>query len=46
MSGRRISYVELDSTASADELGRLLDRVDEVAEFPRAIRAGAPVRRT
>jgi uncharacterized OsmC-like protein len=38
-------HVELDSTASADDQERLLDRVDEVAEIPRAIRAGAPVRR-
>jgi uncharacterized OsmC-like protein len=36
--------VEVDSPASADELARLLDRVDEVAEIPRAIRAGATVR--
>ena len=42
-----ISYtVELDSPASSDELGRLLAVVDEVAEIPRAIRAGAPVQRT
>jgi uncharacterized OsmC-like protein len=37
--------VEVDSPASADELARLLDRVDEVAEIPRAIRAGATVQR-
>lgn len=37
--------VELDSTASVDELSRLLEAVDTVAEIPRAIRAGAPVRR-
>jgi hypothetical protein len=41
-----ISYgVEVDSPASVDELARLLDRVDEVAEIPRAIRAGATVQR-
>ncbi|MFC4146320.1 OsmC family protein [Micromonospora mangrovi] len=41
-----ISYhVELDSPASAEELARLLARVDEVAEIPRAIRAGTSVRR-
>ena len=28
-----------------DDLDRLLTRVDEVAEIPRAIRAGADVRR-
>jgi uncharacterized OsmC-like protein len=38
-------HVELDSTASADALERLVARVDEVAEIPRAIRAGAPVHR-
>jgi len=37
--------VELDSGASATDLERLLAVVDEVAEIPRAIRAGAPVRR-
>ncbi|WP_229070665.1 hypothetical protein [Actinoplanes sp. DH11] len=37
--------VELDSTAPADDLTALIDRVDRVAEIPRAIRAGAPVRR-
>ncbi|MFC7550021.1 OsmC family protein [Plantactinospora sp. GCM10030261] len=41
-----ITYrVELDSTASTEDRARLLDRVDQVAEIPRAIRAGAPVRR-
>ncbi|SCG64703.1 OsmC family protein [Micromonospora humi] len=41
-----ITYqVELRSPASADERDRLLQRVDEVAEIPRALRAGAPVRR-
>ena len=37
--------VELDSPASDDELSRLLEAVDTIAEIPRAIRAGAPVRR-
>lgn len=41
-----ITYsVQLDSPASAEELARLLDLVDDVAEIPRAIRTGAPVRR-
>jgi uncharacterized OsmC-like protein len=41
-----ISYrVELDSPASAEELVRLLAAVDAVAEIPRALRAGAAVRR-
>ena len=41
-----VSYtVQVDSSASADQLARVLDVVDEVAEIPRAIRAGAPVRR-
>jgi uncharacterized OsmC-like protein len=38
--------VELRSAAAGDELARLLDVVDAVAEIPRAIRSGAPVRRT
>ena len=37
--------VELDSTASAEALTGVLDAVDNVAEIPRAIRAGAQVRR-
>lgn len=42
-----ITYsVEIDSDAPADELARLLATVDEVAEIPRALRAGAAVRRT
>jgi uncharacterized OsmC-like protein len=42
-----ITYrVELHSPASAEEQARLLDRVDEVAEIPRAIRAGATVQRS
>jgi hypothetical protein len=41
-----ITYqVELDSIAPAEELTRLMDQVDQVAEIPRAIRAGATVRR-
>lgn len=41
-----ITYqVELDSPASADDLALLLDRVDDVAEIPRAIRAGTTVHR-
>lgn len=37
--------VNVASPATPDQLGRLLERVDAVAEIPRAIRAGAPVRR-
>jgi hypothetical protein len=41
-----ISYsVEVSSAVSPGELGRLLAVVDQVAEIPRAIRAGASVRR-
>lgn len=41
-----ITYaVELDSPAPEAEREALLTRVDEVAEIPRAIRAGAPVSR-
>lgn len=41
-----ITYsVELDSPAPDGELARLLEIVDEVAEIPRALRAGVPVRR-
>ena len=41
-----ISYVvEVSSAASPGDLARLLEAVDEVAEIPRAIRAGAAVRR-
>jgi uncharacterized OsmC-like protein len=41
-----ISYsVDVSSDATADELARLLEVVDEVAEIPRAIRTGATVRR-
>jgi uncharacterized OsmC-like protein len=38
-------FVEIDSPASADEIDRLLAQVDEVAEIPRTIRAGAAVTR-
>ncbi len=37
--------VEVSSGAPAEDLARLLAVVDEVAEIPRAIRAGASVRR-
>lgn len=37
--------VEVSSDAPADKLAHLLEVVDEVAEIPRAIRAGAIVRR-
>lgn len=37
--------VELDTDAPADAVSRLLAVVDDVAEIPRAIRAGAPVQR-
>jgi len=38
-------HVDLDSSASAAALAELLERVDEVAEIPRALRAGTTVRR-
>ncbi|WP_336922829.1 OsmC family protein [Aquipuribacter sp. SD81] len=37
--------VSVDSPADGADVTRLLARVDEVAEIPRALRAGAPVRR-
>jgi uncharacterized OsmC-like protein len=41
-----ISYaVEIDSPAPADDLARLLAVVDDVAEIPKAARAGATVQR-
>jgi hypothetical protein len=41
-----VSYsVDIGSDAPAGELAHLLEVVDEVAEIPRALRAGAPVRR-
>ena len=42
-----ITYrVDLDADATGADLAALLDRVDAVAEIPRAIRAGATVRRS
>lgn len=38
--------VRIATPTSPAEVGRLLERVDAVAEIPRAIRAGAPVRRS
>ena len=41
-----ITYaVEIDSPASPDEVDRVVARVDEVAEVPRALRAGTSVER-
>jgi hypothetical protein len=41
-----ITYsVTIDSPASPDDLDRLVALVDEVAEIPRALRAGTEVRR-
>jgi len=41
-----ISYaVDIDSTSSADAVAKLVARVDEVAEIPRALRAGTSVER-
>lgn len=41
-----ISYVvDLDTDAGAEQQQRLLSRVDDVAEIPRAIRLGATVTR-
>ena len=37
--------VEVSSDCSADQLAQLLEMVDQVAEIPRAIRAGAAVQR-
>jgi uncharacterized OsmC-like protein len=37
--------VEVSSDAPADQLTHLLEVVDQVAEIPRALRAGATVRR-
>jgi uncharacterized OsmC-like protein len=37
--------VEVDSPAAADDVARLVAAVDEVAEIPKALRAGAEVRR-
>jgi uncharacterized OsmC-like protein len=38
--------VEVSSDAPADQLTHLFSVVDQVAEIPQAIRAGAPVQRT
>jgi uncharacterized OsmC-like protein len=38
-------WVEVSSDAPADQLAHLLAVVDQVAEIPQAIRAGAPVQR-
>ncbi|WP_231121247.1 hypothetical protein [Motilibacter peucedani] len=35
--------VEVDSSAGSDDIDRLLAVVDEVAEVPKALRAGASV---
>jgi uncharacterized OsmC-like protein len=41
-----ITYaVELDTTADGQDVSRLLDAVDTMAEIPRAVRAGTGVRR-
>jgi uncharacterized OsmC-like protein len=37
--------VEVSSPASAEDVDRLLDVVDDVAEIPRVVRAGATVER-
>ena len=37
--------VQVDTTAPAEVLGRLLEQVDSVAEIPKSIRAGARVDR-
>jgi hypothetical protein len=45
-SSNGIGYtVRLDTAATQDQVDALLARVDEVAEVPRTIRAGASVRR-
>lgn len=45
-SSTGIDYaVRLDTTAGAEDVERLLAVVDAVAEIPRAVRRGAPVRR-
>jgi uncharacterized OsmC-like protein len=42
-----ITYsVEISSDAPDDEIARLLATVEEIAEIPRAVRAGATVHRT
>lgn len=45
-ASRGITYrVELDTTASPEDVSELLAAVDAVAEVPRAVRQGAPVER-
>ena len=45
-SSTGIGYdVEIDSSATAEELEHLLDLVDALAEIPRALRAGTTVTR-
>lgn len=45
-SSTGIEYtVDVDTSAPAEDLDRLIARVDEVAEIPRAMRAGAAVTR-
>jgi uncharacterized OsmC-like protein len=45
-SSTGIEYsVQVSCDAPAEQVSRLLDTVDQVAEIPRALRAGAPVRR-
>jgi len=42
-----ITYsVQVDSSAPAEDLNRLMDQVDQIAEIPRALRAETSVRRT
>jgi hypothetical protein len=42
-----ITYVvEVDSPAGEEAVAKLLDRVDEVAEIPRVLRAGTTVERS
>lgn len=38
-------HVEVDSPADPASITHLVELVDELAEIPRAVRAGAPVRR-
>lgn len=38
-------HVEVDSPAGPASITRLVELVDELAEIPRAVRAGAPVHR-
>jgi uncharacterized OsmC-like protein len=45
-SSTGIEYtVEVDSPATPDDVARLVDAVDRVAEIPRAVRTGTQVRR-